>query len=164
LLYRSRLFNPRRAAGLDGAAVRVAGRRCSVAAARLPRSPSGHGAGGECCHGERLKLLDYGTRDGWPPDGKQRHMQVAFTCNVCGQRTPWPSIPMSILMEQCPFRYELCDFLRITQRTHTHPYKHAYANPTPMSISEGLSWQIMRFMKSPKTSRCRRRRRLSLKV
>ncbi|KAG0542083.1 hypothetical protein BDA96_02G072700 [Sorghum bicolor] len=48
--------------------------RCSRAgpAARLPRSPSGHGAGGECYHGKRLKLLDNGTRDGCPPDGKQR--------------------------------------------------------------------------------------------
>jgi hypothetical protein len=47
LLYRSRFFNPRWAASQEGAAVRVAGRWRSVAAAPIPRSPSGHGAGGE---------------------------------------------------------------------------------------------------------------------
>jgi hypothetical protein len=46
LLYHSRFFNPRWAASQEGAAVRVAGRRCSVAVAPIPRAPSGHGAGG----------------------------------------------------------------------------------------------------------------------
>jgi hypothetical protein len=51
-----------------------------------------------------------------------------------------------------------------TTRRHTHPYEHTYANPTPMSTSEGLRWQISRFMKSPQAPRCRRGHRLPLKA
>jgi hypothetical protein len=61
-------------------------------------------------------------------------------------------------------------FLRITQynidahnaRTLTS-YEHTYTNPTPMSTSEGLIWQISRFTKSSQAPRCRRGHRLSLK-
>ena len=35
-----------------------------------------------------------------------------------------------------------------TIRTHTHPYKHTYANPTPISTFERLSRQILKFTKS----------------
>lgn len=86
LLYRSRLFNPRRAAGHEGAAVRVAGRRRSVAAAPIPRAPSGHVAGGDSWGAVGVA----GQRDqGWrSTDVKQSHMRVA----VYGQ-WPAPSIP-----------------------------------------------------------------------
>ena len=51
---------------------------------------------------------------------------------------------------------------RHSTRTHTHPYEHTYANPTPMSTFEGLSRQILKFTKSPQTPRCRGARRLPL--
>jgi hypothetical protein len=46
--------------------------------------------------------------------------------------------------------------LTLTARTYTHPYKYMYANHIPMSTSEGLSRQILRFTKSPYAPRCRR--------
>ena len=52
---------------------------------------------------------------------------------------------------------------RRSQHAHTlTPYEHTYANPTPMSTSEGLDRQIWRFPKSPLVPRCRRERRLPI--
>jgi len=50
----------------------------------------------------------------------------------------------------------------LTTRTHTRPYEHTYANPTPMSTSEVLDRQIWRFPKSPLAPRCRRECHLPL--
>ena len=36
-----------------------------------------------------------------------------------------------------------------SQCTHTHPYKHTYANPTPMSIFEDWAGKFSRLTKSP---------------
>lgn len=47
LLYRSWLFNPKRANNQEGATVRVADHRRSIATVPLPRAPSSHRAGGE---------------------------------------------------------------------------------------------------------------------
>jgi hypothetical protein len=68
-----------------------------TASRRLPSLALPVAMGLVVSHGERLELLDNGTRDGGSTNVKQSHMRVAFTCNVNGQ-WPAPSIPKSILM------------------------------------------------------------------
>jgi hypothetical protein len=53
---------------------------------------------------------------------------------------------------------------RHPQHVCAHPYKHKYANSTPMGISEELSRQIMRFTKLPQASCCWQGRCLPLKA
>jgi hypothetical protein len=53
---------------------------------------------------------------------------------------------------------------RHSQRTHTHPYEYAHANPTPRSIFEDRAGKSSRLTKSPQAPRCRRERRLPLKA
>ena len=50
--------------------------------------------------------------------------------------------------------------LKHSQRTHSHPYEHTYANPTPMSIFEDWAGKSSRLTKSPEAPRCWREHRL----
>jgi hypothetical protein len=53
---------------------------------------------------------------------------------------------------------------RHSQRTHTHPYEYTHANHTPRSIFDDCAGKSSRLTKLPQAPRCRRERRLPLKV